>query len=227
MLFFKFGFLWPILLFLVILLLQLLSWWTDVSLESSSGDYSPLILDGLKLGIVLFILSEVCFFAGFFWTFFHSSFVPTSELGSAWPPVSLSAFNPFGGPLLNTLILLSSGVSVTYSHHLLISNSPFTLGLCLTILLGIYFTILQFLEYSVSSFSISDSVFGSTFFIATGFHGIHVIVGSLFLAVCLLRSFNFVFTAFHHLGFEMAIWYWHFVDVVWLFLFRFVYWWGY
>lgn len=175
--------------------LVLFVWWKDVGRERLSGEYSPVILDGLKLGMLIFILREVCFFLAFFWTFFHSSFSPASELGGLWPPFYLEVFNPFGGPLLNTLILLSSGVSVTWSHHSLVGNRNWSVSWIVTILLGLYFTFLQGVEYSLSSFSISDSVYGSTFFIATGFHGVHVLVGSLFLLVCLGRAVFSVFSS--------------------------------
>jgi len=191
----------------MVLLLILFVWWRDVRYESLSGEYSPVIIDGLKLGMLIFILREVCFFLAFFWTFFHSSFSPAGELGGLWPPFYLEVFNPFGGPLLNTLILLRSGVSVTWSHHGLVGNKSWKSSWVVTILLGAYFTFLQGLEYSLSSFSIRDSVYGSTFFIATGFHGIHVLVGSLFLLVCLLRASFSVFSTWHHLGIELAIWY--------------------
>jgi len=212
---------------MVILLVQMFAWWFEVVSESVGGEYSPLIVDGLKLGMLLFILSEVCFFGAFFWTFFHSSFTPAQEVGRVWPPFMLTAFNPFHGPLLNTLILLRSGVSVTWAHHNLIGNSQWLVPWFVTILLGVYFTFLQAIEYYISSFTMRDRVFGSTFFVATGFHGLHVLIGTLFLIICLIRALNSSFTSWHHLGLEMAIWYWHFVDVVWLFLFRFIYWWGY
>jgi len=215
------------LLSLVILLFQIASWWVDVVGESLGGEYTPLIVDGLKLGMLLFILREVCFFGAFFWTFFHSSFAPAQDVGGVWPPFLISAFNPFHGPLLNTLVLLRRGVSVTWRHHMLVGNGSWNVALGVTILLGIYFTALQAMEYYISSFTISDRVFGSTFFIATGFHGLHVLIGTLFLLVCLIRSISRIFTAWHHLGLEISIWYWHFVDVVWLFLFRFIYWWGF
>lgn len=211
----------------VILLIQMFAWWYEVVSESVGGEYSPLIVDGLKLGILLFILREVCFFAAFFWTFFHSSFTPAQEVGRVWPPFILTAFNPFHGPLLNTLILLSSGVSVTWAHHNLIGNSQWLVPWAVTIVLGLYFTLLQAIEYFISSFTMRDRVFGSTFFIATGFHGLHVLIGTLFLIVCFIRALGSSFTSWHHLGLEIAIWYWHFVDVVWLFLFSFIYWWGY
>ena len=168
------------------------------------------------------------FFYFFFWAFFHRSLAVNVELGNEWPPLGILAFSPFGVPLLNTVILLSSGVRVTWAHHRLISgnHTQTKVSLALTVLLGVYFTILQGAEYYEARFTFADSVYGSTFFLATGFHGIHVIVGTIFLTICLVRlnSFNFRFN--HHFGFEAAAWYWHFVDVVWLFLFVRIYWWG-
>ena len=210
-----------------LLFLVVFAWWRDVSRESYSGEYSFSTTDGLKVGIILFITREVCFFGAFFWTFFHVAFCPTQDLGSVWPPFGIIVFNPFGGPLLNTLILLGSGVSVTWCHHNLVGNGSWKVPLSLTIFLGVYFTFLQGIEYNLARFTIRDSIYGSTFFIATGFHGIHVLVGTCFLTICLLRSTFLSITCWNHLGLYLAIWYWHFVDVVWLFLFSCFYWWGY
>jgi cytochrome c oxidase subunit 3 len=173
-------------------------------------------------------VSEVLFFFRFFWAFFHRRLSPTIEIGIQWPPIGISPFNPFQVPLLNTIILLSSGFTVTWAHHAIIENnfSQAWQRLTLTVILGVYFTILQGIEYWEARFSISDSVYGSTFFLATGFHGIHVIIGTTFLAVCLIRLNIKHFSINHHFGFEAAAWYWHFVDVVWLFLFITIYWWG-
>jgi cytochrome c oxidase subunit 3 len=164
----------------------------------------------------------------FFWAFFHSRLAPSIEIGILWPPKNISAFNPFQIPLLNTIILLSSGISVTWAHHSLIENNhrQTKKRLLITIIIGIYFRMLQAYEYWEAPFSFADSVYGSTFFIATGFHGLHVIIGTTFLAVCLYRLSSFQFSFKHHFGFEAAAWYWHFVDVVWLFLFIRIYWWG-
>jgi len=168
------------------------------------------------------------FFFSFFWAFFHRSLAPTIEIGLIWPPTGIEPFNPFQVPLLNTIILLSSGVTVTWAHHSIIENnhSQTLTGLILTVILGLYFTSLQALEYWEASFTISDSSYGSTFFMATGFHGVHVIIGTTFIAVCLNRHFKNHFSPSHHFGFEAAAWYWHFVDVVWLFLYMTIYWWG-
>nr|YP_009491513.1 cytochrome c oxidase subunit III [Pidorus atratus]AWI14399.1 cytochrome c oxidase subunit III [Pidorus atratus] len=213
----------------MITLLTMYQWWRDISRESTlQGKHTILVLNGLRWGMILFIISEVFFFISFFWAFFHSSLSPNIEIGSMWPPMSITPFNPLQIPLLNTIILITSGVTVTWAHHSLIENnhSQMTQSLFLTIILGIYFTILQAYEYIEAPFSIADSIYGSTFFMATGFHGLHVMIGTIFLLVCLLRHLNNHFSKNHHFGFEAAAWYWHFVDVVWLFLYISIYWWG-
>lgn len=210
-------------------ILTIYQWWRDIIREGTyQGHHTPIVQKGLRYGIILFIVSEVFFFAGFFWAFYHSSLVPTHDLGGCWPPTGITPLNPLEVPLLNTSVLLASGVSITWAHHSLIegNRNHINQALLITILLGLYFTILQASEYFETSFSISDGVYGSTFFIATGFHGLHVIIGSTFLIVCLLRQLKFHFTSKHHFGFEAAAWYWHFVDVVWLFLYVSIYWWG-
>ena len=163
-----------------------------------------------------------------FWAFFHRSLAVNVELGNEWPPTGILAFSPFGVPLLNTVVLLSSGVRVTWAHHSLMcgNHSQTKVSLILTVFLGAYFTVLQGAEYLEASFTFADSVYGSTFFLATGFHGLHVLIGTAFLTVCLKRLQSFNFRHSHHFGFEAAAWYWHFVDVVWLFLFVVIYWWG-
>nr|YP_010990570.1 cytochrome c oxidase subunit III [Kodaianella bicinctifrons]WOW98884.1 cytochrome c oxidase subunit III [Kodaianella bicinctifrons] len=204
-------------------------WWRDVTRESTyQGNHTNKVISGIKMGMILFIMSEIMFFSSFFWSFFHSSLSPSIEIGMNWPPKSIKSFNPTEVPLLNTIILISSGVTVTWSHQTILMNKykNSIKALMLTIILGVYFTFLQKWEYSQSMFSMADSIYGSTFFISTGFHGIHVIVGTTFLIVCLLRMKLMHFTMNHHLGFEAAAWYWHFVDVVWLFLYLSVYWWG-
>lgn len=221
----------PIILFiaLTILILTIIQWWRDIIREATFlGFHTSFVSKGIRWGIILFITSEVLFFFAFFWAFFHRSLAPTTELGCVWPPTGISALNPFAVPLLNTAVLLASGVSVTWAHHRLMEgnrNSALQ-GLFLTVLLGVYFTFLQAGEYWETSFSIADRVYGSTFFVATGFHGLHVLIGSSFLAVCLYRIFDNHFSINHHFGFEAAAWYWHFVDVVWLFLYMCIYWWG-
>nr|AFP16925.1 cytochrome c oxidase subunit III [Ptinus rufipes] len=204
-------------------------WWRDITRESTfQGHHTFIVTMSMRWGMILFIVSEILFFVSFFWSFFHSSLTPNIELGMNWPPKGVIPFNPFQIPLLNTLILLSSGVSVTWAHHSLMENNfkQTTQALTITIVLGIYFTALQGYEYVEAPFTISDSVFGTTFFVATGFHGLHVIIGTTFLAVCLIRHLKAHFSPIHHFGFEAAAWYWHFVDVVWLFLFISIYWWG-
>lgn len=210
-------------------ILTIYQWWRDIIREGTyQGHHTPIVQKGLRYGIVLFIVSEVFFFAGFFWAFYHSSLAPTHDLGGCWPPTGIIPLNPLEVPLLNTSVLLASGVSITWAHHSLIEGkrNHINQALSITILLGLYFTILQASEYFETPFSISDGIYGSTFFIATGFHGLHVIIGSSFLIVCLLRQLKFHFTSKHHFGFEAAAWYWHFVDVVWLFLYVSIYWWG-
>lgn len=214
---------------LIVTLLTIYQWWRDISREGTfQGLHTYNVTIGLQWGIILFIVSEVFFFLSFFWGFFHRRLAPSIELGINWPPIGIEPFNPFIIPLLNTAILLSSGVTVTWAHHSLIENNytQTTQGLFFTVILGIYFSILQAYEYVESPFTIADSVYGSSFFMATGFHGLHVLIGTTFLLVCLIRHINFHFSSTHHFGFEAAAWYWHFVDVVWLFLYIFIYWWG-
>lgn len=219
----------PLTLGLVIIILTIAQWWRDVVRESTlQGHHSSLVLRGLKFGIILFIISEIIFFFAFFWAFFHRSLAPTPEISCTWPPPGIQPINPFSVPLLNTAVLLSSGVTVTWAHHRLTSgNDDEALkALAWTATLGLYFTYLQVCEYYDASFSIADRVYGTTFFVATGFHGLHVIIGTTFLIVCLTRTFACHFSAGRHFGFEAAAWYWHFVDVVWIFLYLCIYWWG-
>nr|WRO45265.1 cytochrome c oxidase subunit III [Odontomantis sp.] len=212
-----------------ILILTTIQWWRDVVRESTyQGLHTKEVMKGLRWGMILFIVSEVFFFVSFFWTFYHSSLAPAVELGSLWPPAGINTFSAVQVPLLNSIVLLSSGITITWSHHGLLENNynQAIQGLMMTILLGLYFTALQLYEYIEAPFSIADSVFGSTFFVSTGFHGIHVIVGTTFLITCMMRMFFVHYTSQHHFGFEAAAWYWHFVDVVWLFLYVSIYWWG-
>nr|YP_009441817.1 cytochrome c oxidase subunit III [Simianus niponicus]AOY39453.1 cytochrome c oxidase subunit 3 [Simianus niponicus] len=213
----------------LITLMIMYQWWRDISREGTlQGLHTYTVTMGLRWGMILFITSEVFFFISFFWAFFHSSLSPTIELGMLWPPKGIQPFNPIQVPLLNTLILLSSGITVTWAHHSLMENNykQAIQGLSFTIILGFYFSALQALEYYEAPFAISDAVYSSAFFVATGFHGIHVIIGTSFLSVCLLRLYLNHFSPIHHFGFEAAAWYWHFVDVVWLFLYISIYWWG-
>nr|YP_010610609.1 cytochrome c oxidase subunit III [Thereuopoda clunifera]WAP91273.1 cytochrome c oxidase subunit III [Thereuopoda clunifera] len=210
-------------------ILTMYQWWRDISREGTlQGAHTSMVVVGLKWGMILFIVSEIFFFISFFWAFFHSSLAPAIEIGMKWPPTSVIPFNPFQIPLLNTAILLASGVTVTWAHHSLISAnfSQTNQGLLLTIILGLYFTALQAFEYYEAPFSIADAAYGSTFFMATGFHGLHVIIGTTFLIMIFIRHNLKHLSPIHHFGFEAAAWYWHFVDVVWLFLFTSIYWWG-
>nr|AXS65545.1 cytochrome c oxidase subunit 3 [Tenebrionoidea sp. 18 KM-2017] len=211
------------------MLLIMIQWWRDIVREGTfQGHHTYIVTMGLRWGMILFITSEVFFFISFFWGFFHSSLSPAIELGMMWPPKGITPFNPTQIPLLNTVILLSSGLSVTWTHHSLMENNykQALESLTITVLLGIYFTILQAYEYVEAPFTIADATYGSSFFMATGFHGLHVIIGTSFLLVCLIRLFKNHFSPIHHFGFEAAAWYWHFVDVVWLFLYISIYWWG-
>jgi cytochrome c oxidase subunit III len=229
------------------------AWWADVVAEAHAGDHTPVVQLHLRYGMILFIASEVMFFVGWFWAWFDFSLFPvalesvfdaakgewttTNKLGEegaaafqAWPPKGIEVFDPFSLPLLNTLILLCSGTTVTWAHHCLINGDRDGLkkGLWLTIGLGLLFTCIQAYEYSIAPtlFPIAGLNYGSAFIMATGFHGFHVLVGTIFLIVCLARTYKGHFTPQQHFGFEAAAWYWHFVDVVWLFLFIVIYIWG-
>nr|QUI77263.1 cytochrome c oxidase subunit III [Mitjaevia shibingensis] len=214
---------------ILIIILTKIQWWRDVTRESTfQGLHTFKVSLSMKLGMILFILSEVLFFSSFFWAFFHSSLCPTMEIGLIWPPKGVISFNPLNVPMLNTMILLTSGISITWAHHSLINkNYPNMIkSMIITVILGLYFSMLQLYEYIESPFCISDSVYGATFFMATGFHGLHVIIGTIFIMVSGMRMSNLHFSNDHHVGFEASAWYWHFVDVVWLFLYISIYWWG-
>jgi cytochrome c oxidase subunit III len=204
-------------------LLSMFLWWRDVVRESNTpGIHTSAVQVGLKYGVSLFIASEVMFFVAFFWSYFDNAFFPK---GGVWPPAGIKTFNPFELPFLNTLILLLSGCTVTWAHYAIVHNDRrgFINGLLWTVLLGIVFLCCQAYEYSHAAFGFKDGVYASTFYMATGFHGFHVLIGTLFLAVCLIRARKGHFTPEQHVGFESAAWYWHFVDVVWLFLFISIY----
>jgi len=214
---------------LTAVLLCMFVWWRDVVRESTfEGHHTGIVQLGLRYGMLLFIVSEIMFFFAFFWAFFAAALAPVIEIGSVWPPKGIDVFNPIEVPLLNTLLLLCSGATVTYSHHAITAGkkTDAVLGLIFTVVLAILFTALQAFEYITASFTISDGIYGSTFFMATGFHGFHVLIGTIFLTVCLFRLALNHFTIQHHFGFEAAAFYWHFVDVVWLFLYVAVYFWG-
>jgi cytochrome c oxidase subunit III len=219
------------------ILYTMLGWWTDVAREAThEGFHTRVVQISHRYGMILFIASEVMFFVAWFWAYFNSALFPadmhqiTREqlFGGVWPPQGIETFDPWHLPLLNTLILLTSGTTVTWAHHALLENDRQGLkwGLILTIVLGLTFTCVQAFEYSHAAFTFSGNVYGATFFMATGFHGFHVIIGTTFLTVCLIRAYLGHFTPTQHLGFEFAAWYWHFVDVVWIFLFACIYVWG-
>lgn len=213
----------------LMILFMMFCWWRDIIREGTfEGQHTKSVQTGLRMGVLLFIVSEVMFFFAFFWAFFHSSFNPNLAIGGVWPPAFITTLDAWQVPLLNTCLLLSSGASVTWAHHAIVRGSKFqaSIALIITIILAVIFTALQGFEYVTAPFTISDSVYGSCFYMATGFHGFHVIIGTIFLTVCLVRLYLNHFTREHHFGFEAAAWYWHFVDVVWLFLFITVYWWG-
>jgi len=214
---------------ILIIIICIFQWWRDLVREATYiGKHTSYTQYNLQLGIILFIIREICFFFAFFWSFFHRRLAPTPELGCEWPPTGIKPINPISIPLLNTAILLASGFTVTWAHHRLISKkrTKAILSLIITIILGIYFTILQLTEYVETTFTIADRVYGSTFFIATGFHGAHVIIGTTFLLINLLRTIKSHFSNKHHFSFEAAAWYWHFVDVIWIYLYICIYWWG-
>jgi cytochrome c oxidase subunit III len=224
----KVGF-WGVLPGIFLILATMVGWWRDVIKEAEhQGHHTAVVQIGMRYGMALFIASEVMFFSAFFWAFFSSSLFPTAETGGVWPPTGVLPLDPLKIPLLNTLILLTSGCTVTWAHHALREGDRKATiqGLALTVALGILFTSFQAYEYSNAPFGFKDGIYSSTFFMATGFHGFHVIIGTIFLAVCLFRTIKGHFKPDHHFGFEAAAWYWHFVDVVWLFLFAFVYIWG-
>jgi cytochrome c oxidase subunit 3 len=205
-------------------------WFKDVNKESCYlGFHTSLVQTGIKFGFYLFVISEIFVFFSVFWAFFYASLSPNIEVGCVFPSIGITAFNPWSIPLLNTIILLSSGVSLTWSHHAIVAGNRVEtiLGLGVTIGLGLIFTLFQYIEYVEATFTIADSIYGTTFFGATGLRGVHVIVGTLFLTACLFRSLEYEFTKHHHLGFELAILYWHFVDIVRLFLFVVIYRWSY
>ncbi len=241
-------------------LITFVGWWRDVIKESLTGENTAMVVRlGLRYGMVLFIASEVMFFAAWFWAFFGAALFPGAgdpvlladgsqmlnpagdpafigndgrghATGNVWPPVGVEPLDPWALPLINTLVLLLSGTTVTWAHHAVLHNDQKGLvqGLIVTIVLGLLFTSLQAVEYyealAFDMFKFSGGgIYGASFFMATGFHGMHVVIGTIFLIVCLFRALAGHFTAERHFGFEAAAWYWHFVDVVWLFLFAFVY----
>ncbi|MEF2553104.1 cytochrome c oxidase subunit 3 [Aurantimonas sp. A2-1-M11] len=227
---------WIFYLGLAIVLYVMYGWWSDTIKEGQEGAHTRVVSLHLRYGMIMFIASEVMFFVAWFWAFFDASLFPNEAiqasrveaLGGQWPPVGIEVLDPLHLPLFNTVTLLLSGTTVTWAHHALLHNDRKGLiwGLALTVLLGLIFSYVQYYEYAHAPFAFGGSIYGSTFFMATGFHGFHVIVGTIFLIVCLLRAMKGQFTPQKHFGFEAAAWYWHFVDVVWLFLFFSIYIWG-
>ncbi|MCC5977150.1 MAG: cytochrome c oxidase subunit 3 [Salinarimonas sp.] len=213
------------------------AWFVDVIKEAQAGDHTRVVQLHHRYGMIMFIASEVMFFVAWFWAYFDVALFPGEAIqfqraeltGGVWPPEGIQTFNPWHLPLFGTLILLTSGTTVTWAHHAMLENDRQSVkwGLWLTVLLGIAFTCVQAYEYITAYFNFSGHIYGATFFMATGFHGAHVIIGTIFLAVCLWRVYLGHFTPKQHLGFEFAAWYWHFVDVVWIFLFASIYVWGY
>jgi cytochrome c oxidase subunit III len=227
---------WLFFMGLAIVLYTMFAWWSDTIKEAHQGDHTQVVSLHLRYGMIMFIASEVMFFVAWFWAFFDASLfsneaIQASRLaytGGVWPPKGIEVLDPLHLPLYNTIILLLSGTTVTWAHHALIHGDRKGLvnGLILTVGLGILFSSVQAYEYAHAPFTFKDSIYGATFFMATGFHGFHVLIGTIFLTVCLLRAMKGHFTPKQHFGFEAAAWYWHFVDVVWLFLFACVYVWA-
>ena len=227
---------WLFFIGLLIVLYTMFGWWSDTIKESHEGHHTRVVSLHLRYGMMMFIASEVMFFVAWFWAFFDASLFPgeihqvarAEFTGGQWPPAGIEVLDPLHLPLYNTVILLLSGTTVTWAHHALLHNGRKGLvyGLTLTVLLGVLFSCVQVYEYVHAPFAFKDSIYGATFFMATGFHGFHVFVGTVFLLVCLIRAARGDFTPQKHFGFEAAAWYWHFVDVVWLFLFFAVYVWG-
>lgn len=227
---------WILLLGLMVVLYTMYGWWADTIKESHQGHHTKVVSLHLRYGMIMFIASEVMFFVAWFWAFFDASLFANEAAqeariaytGGQWPPVGIAVLDPLHLPLFNTVILLLSGTTVTWAHHALLEGDRKGLkwGLFLTVVLGILFSYVQGIEYADAPFAFKDSIYGSTFFMATGFHGFHVLIGTIFLIVCLVRALRGHFTPEKHFGFEAAAWYWHFVDVVWLFLFFAIYIWA-
>ena len=220
---------WAMILGLALVCYGAFMWFRDVVIEAEhQGHHTPVVQIHHRYGMTLFIASEVMFFVAWFWAYFDASLFPSEFVGNVWPPKDIEVFDPWDIPLINTLVLLLSGTTVTWAHHSLLEDDRkgFIQGLSWTVFLGVCFTALQAYEYDHATFEFSNHIYGATFYMATGFHGFHVIIGTIFLAVCLWRGKLGHFNKDHHFGFEAAAWYWHFVDVVWLFLFAAIYVWG-
>lgn len=219
----------PLMIGGILIILTMIGWWRDVLRESNTkGIYTPLVQHGLRVGVILFILSEIMFFLAFFWAFFNSSLFPAASIDFHWPPKNIHPIEAFDWPYLNTLLLLLSGTTLTWGHQAFLEGKKVdTLkGLGLTILLGFLFTCVQAYEYAHAGFDFKGGIYPSIFYMITGFHGVHVIIGAIFLSVTWVQVYKDQFTLKGHIGFESASWYWHFVDVIWLLLFVLVYWWG-
>ncbi len=226
---------WLFLMGLAAVLYVSYAWWADIVVESHTGDHTPVVVLGLRYGFILFIISEVMFFAAWFWSFFKHALYPMHPEGlspaidGVWPPLGVETFDPWHLPLINTLVLLLSGCAATWAHHAIVhenNRKDLQTGLLIAVVLGVIFTFLQAYEYTHAGFGFAGNIYGANFFMATGFHGAHVIIGTIFLFVCYLRARAGHFTPERHVGLEAAAWYWHFVDVVWLFLFASIYVWG-
>jgi cytochrome c oxidase subunit 3 len=225
---FNFG-LKGVILGLLAVLAVMVFWWKDVIFEAvEEKAHSPIAKIGLRYGMALFIASEVMFFVAFFWAFFNAALFPVESINFVWPPETVEIIKPFELPLMMTMILLLSGCTVTWAHHEILHDNQqqATKALGITVLLGFIFLCFQVYEYAHAAFGFTEGIYASTFYMATGFHGFHVTIGAIFLAVCYFRSKKGHFTSESHFGFEAAAWYWHFVDVVWLFLFIAIYFWG-
>ena len=214
---------------MLVLLFSSFLWGQDVHREGCyEGSHNVEVLEGFKVGMIIFILSECFFFLGMFWSYLHLAESLSFYIGSQWPPLGVICFDPKGVPFLNTIILVSSGVSVTWCHHALekgyFKRSVFSLFF--TVFLGFLFTVFQLIEYYVASFRFSCSSYSSVYFLGTGFHGLHVIIGRFLLLISLTRFSLMFVSPYRRAGFECSVWYWHFVDVVWFFLYLIFYWWG-
>nr|YP_009862152.1 cytochrome c oxidase subunit III [Carpoglyphus lactis]QKV10187.1 cytochrome c oxidase subunit III [Carpoglyphus lactis] len=220
---------YPFLVSLFLLFFSSFLWGRDIHRESCyEGSHNEEAGVGFKIGMIFFIISECFFFLGMFWGYLHLAEAPAIEIGGVWPPVGVVTFDPMGIPFLNTILLVSSGISVTWCHHSMELGDfkSSVLSLSLTLLLGLSFTMFQLLEYYVCTFTFSCSSYSSIYFMGTGFHGLHVLIGSILLLICLFRFSNLYISPNRSLGFECSVWYWHFVDIVWFCLYLVFYWWG-
>lgn len=219
----------PFVLSLFFLLSSSFLWGKDIHREGCyEGAHNIEVFTGFKIGIIFFIISELFFFAAIFWSYFHLAESPSVDLGSMWPPLGINCFDPKGIPFLNTVLLVSSGVSVTWSHHSMEVGDFLSrlISLFITVILGLVFTLFQIVEYYLAGFTFCCSSYSSVYFLGTGFHGLHVLIGRSLLVICLYRFSSIFVSPSHRAGFECSVWYWHFVDVIWFFLYLIFYWWG-